>query len=325
MRCIIYGAGAVGGVIGARLHQHGHDVMLIARGAHLDALRRDGLTIESAGTRERLDIPAVGSPSEIEFRDDDAVLLTMKTQDTEAALNELRASAGTKIPVFCAQNGVENERLAARRFENVYGVTVMLPATHLEQGVVTANAANKTGMLDLGRYPEGLDETARAVAEELNASDFSVILRDRVMSWKYAKLLGNLGNSLQAACGRDGDYGEIYGQVRSEAIACYEAAGIEWARDDEVRERRDGVLGIDRSAPRREGGSSWQSLARGTGSIETDFLNGEITLLGRLHGVPTPANAALQRIAAGLVERNAEPGSMSADEVRLEIGSFTRA
>jgi 2-dehydropantoate 2-reductase len=247
----------------------------------------------------------------------------MKTQDTEAALDELRAAAGASIPVFCAQNGVENERLALRRFQHVYGVTVMLPAAHMEPGIVRSHAANKSGMLDLGQYPSGSDDVAQAVADDLNASDFSVIVHSTVMRWKYAKLLGNLGNALQAACGFGADYGDIYAVVRDEALACYRAADIDCADADEVRERRDGVLGFTPSGPRRQGGSSWQSLARGTGSIETDFLNGQISLLGRLYNVPTPANSALQHIAARLVREGAEPGSLTPDDVRSEITTLT--
>ena len=323
MRYIIYGAGAVGGVIGGRLFQNGRDVVLIARGPHLEALRRDGLTLQSASETAQLQIAVAGSPAEIEFQDGDAVLLTMKTQDTEAALDELRATANVSVPIFCAQNGVKNERLAVRRFQNVYGITVMLPAAHMEPGIVRSHASNKSGMLDLGRYPSGSDEIAQAVADDLNASDFSVIVHDDVMRWKYAKLLGNLGNALQAACGFGADYGDIYAVVRDEAIACYRAAGIDYADADEVRERREGVLGFAPNGPRRQGGSSWQSLARGTGSIETDFLNGEILLLGRLHNVPTPANSVLQRIAARLVREGAEPGSLTPDEVRSEIAALT--
>ncbi len=325
MRYIIYGAGAVGGVIGGRLFQSGRDVVLIARGPHLEALRRDGLTLQSGSETAQLQIAAAGSPAEIEFQDGDAVLLTMKTQDTEAALDELLAAAGGSVPVFCAQNGVENERLALRRFQNVYGITVMLPAAHMEPGVVQSHASNKSGMLDLGRYPTGSDDVAQAVADDLNASDFSVIVHDTVMRWKYAKLLGNLGNALQAACGLGADYGDIYAQVRDEALACYRAAGIDCADADEVRQRREGVLGFAAEGPRRQGGSSWQSLAHGTGSIETDFLNGQISLLGRLHDVPTPANSALQHIAARLVREGAEPASLTPDEVRSEIATFARS
>ncbi|MCH7579362.1 MAG: ketopantoate reductase family protein [Chloroflexi bacterium] len=325
MRYIIYGAGAVGGVIGGRLFQNGRDVVLIARGSHLEALRRNGLTLQSASETAQLQIATAGSPAEIEFQDGDAVLLTMKTQDTEAALDELRAAAGGSVPVFCAQNGVENERLALRRFQNVYGITVMLPAAHMEPGVVRSHASNKSGMLDLGRYPSGSDAVAQAVADDLNASDFSVIVRDAVMRWKYAKLLGNLGNALQAACGFGADYGDIYAVVRDEALACYRAAAIDCADADEVRERRDGVLGFAPSGPRRQGGSSWQSLARGTGSIETDFLNGQISLLGRLHNVATPVNSALQHIAARLVREGAQPGSLTPDDVRSEIATLTHS
>ena len=108
--------------------------------------------------------------------------------------------------------------------------------------------------------------------------------------------------------------------LRDEALACYRAAGIDCATADEMRARREGVLSFDASAgPQRGGGSSWQSLARGAGSIESDFLNGEIALLGREHGVPTPANVAVQRIAARLVREEASPGAVTADELREEI------
>ena len=70
---------------------------------------------------------------------------------------------------------------------------------------------------------------------------------------------------------------------------------------------------------RARGGSTWQSLARGTGTIETDYLNGEIALLGRLHGVPTPVNAALQAIAPGWRERR-RAGLDVAAEIEAEVG-----
>ena len=60
-----------------------------------------------------------------------------------------------------------------------------------------------------------------------------------------------------------------------------------------------------------QGGSSWQSLARGTGSIEAEFLNGEIVLLGALHGVPTPVNALLQRLAIRAAAEGAGAGILA--------------
>ena len=66
---------------------------------------------------------------------------------------------------------------------------------------------------------------------------------------------------------------------------------------------------------RRGGGSSWQSLTRGTGSIEADYLNGEIVLLGREHGVPTPVNELLQRLANQFARERRAPGSITAGEL----------
>jgi 2-dehydropantoate 2-reductase len=126
MRYIIYGAGAVGGVIGGRLAQAGFEVVLIARGSHLQAIRRDGLRMIVADGEFRFNLPAVEHPREIDLRPDDVVILTMKTQDTEAALHDLESAGGSDLPIVCCQNGVENERIAARRFAGVYGMVVYL-------------------------------------------------------------------------------------------------------------------------------------------------------------------------------------------------------
>ena len=69
----------------------------------------------------------------------------------------------------------------------------------------------------------------------------------------------------------------------------------------------------------RTGGSTFQSLARGADSVETDHLNGEVALLGRLHGVPTPVNRALQRLAARAVRDRLAPRSLTVDDVRALV------
>jgi 2-dehydropantoate 2-reductase len=324
MRYIVYGAGAIGGTIGARLFGSGHEVVLIARGAHLEAMRQRGLTLETPVESGTLKIPVVGHPSEITVRDDDAVILTMKTQDTVAALDDLRRAAPPHIPVICAQNGVANERMALRRFANVYAMLVILPATHLEPAVVVAHAAPVSGILDCGRYPSGTDPLIEHVAADLNGSGFSVNAVADPMRLKYAKLLMNLGNALQAACGLDGNLGPVYARLREEGVACYRAAGIEWASDAEMTERRTAMSRPSETVGGRQraGGSSWQSIARGAGSIETDYLNGEIALLGRLHGVPAPVNAAMQRLAARMVRERIPAGSIGLDDIEREVAEF---
>ena len=97
MRYVIFGAGAIGGVIGGRLHAAGHDVVLVARGEHLTALQRDGLRLRTPDGEERLAVTAVGSVAELGLTADDVVFLTVKSQDTVAALDDLRAAAPPDI------------------------------------------------------------------------------------------------------------------------------------------------------------------------------------------------------------------------------------
>lgn len=317
MRYVIYGAGGIGGVIGARLHQHGRDVVLIARGAGYEAIRERGLTLRTPEETLTQRIPVAAHPAEVAFTPDDVVLLTMKTQDTEPALRDLEAAAGPDVPVFCAQNGVENERLALRRFARVYGAIVMMPATYLEPGAVLNHSAGMSGIVDCGVYPAGEDDLARRVCADLDASKVSSRPSGRIMRWKYAKLLNNLNNALVAACGPDARAPEIAAAVRAEAIACYRAAGIDWASDDEMRQRREesGMRFAPIEGARRDGGSTWQSLVRGAGSVETDWLNGEIAMLGRIHGVPTPYNIALQVTADRMARDRRGAGTLEPAEL----------
>ena len=321
MRYIIYGAGAIGGTIGARLYQHGHDVVLIARGAHLEAIQERGLIFKSPSETVTLSISSVRHPSEMEFELEDVVFLTMKTQDTLEALEALRDQAGEDIPVICSQNGVANERMAARRFSRVYGMVVMLPACHMEPGIVQTESRTTTGILDAGCFPSGIDAVIQEVTATLSASNFSASADPNVMRWKYAKLLMNLGNSLQALCEPQGNEAQdIMRLATREALNCYEAAGIQCASRDEMNDRRaDHIQLAPIDGRQRSGGSSWQSIARGTGSIEADYLNGEIVLLGKLHGVATHANRVLQQLANRLVKEGGRPGSYSVGQVRTFV------
>jgi len=323
-RFVVVGAGAVGGVVGARLHQYGHDVVLVARGPHHDAIRARGLTLEAPDESVTLPLPVHPTPREVEFRDGDVVLLAVKGQDTIGVLEALETAAPDDTPVVCLQNGVANEREALRRFPNVYGVCVVLPAVHLEPGVVVANAAPTTGILDIGRFPSGVDDRSGAIADAFSSATFSAEQRPDVMRWKYAKLLNNLGNAVDALLGQEAraeDTSGVSERARVEGEAVLAAAGITYASRAEERARRGDMFrwrGPTTSV--RAGSSSWQSLARGAGSIEADLLNGEIVLLGRLHGVPTPVNAALQRLANEAAHRRAAPGTTSVDDVIRAIG-----
>ena len=315
MRYIIYGAGGIGGGIGGALHRHGHDVVLIARGPHLEALRRDGLTLHTPAESVTLDIPAVGHPTDIDLAEDDVVILAMKSQDTAGALTDLQ-QATSDVAIVCAQNGVANERMALRRFPRVYAMVVYMPGTHMEPGVVAVHSAPVLGMLDAGCYPTGVDALIEQVTADLSASGFASQPDPQVMRLKYAKLLANLNNSVDALCGRAARGGAIGRLLREEASACLEAAGIEYTSEaDGLRRRAATLTPGEIEAYPRVGSSSWQSLARGTGSIEADYLNGEIALLGALHGVPTPVNRLVQRLANEAARERRPPGQMAVEQL----------
>ena len=323
MRFVVLGAGAVGGVVGGRLHQHGYDVTLIARGEHGRALASKGLTLASASGPVVLPIPVASSPQDLGWGRADVVLLAVKSQDTEEALNELAQSAPPSVAVACLQNGVANEAAALRRFEHVYGVCVMCPASHIEPGVVVASSSPMTALLDIGRYPAGVGPVAEGIAQALTASTMESVPRPDIMRWKYAKLLRNLGNAVDAICGPAHRDTELARMAVEEGEACLRAAGIDFASAEEDRQRRGDRLspGDDVSGYPRGGSSSWQSLARSLGTVEADYLNGEVVLLGRLHGVPTPVNEVLRRVANRMARDHVPPGAMAPDEVLGLIGS----
>lgn len=321
MRYIVYGAGGIGGGIGALLHQAGRDVVLIARGPHLDAMRANGLLVRRPDGDLRVDLPTAAHPSEVDFRDGDAALMTMKGQDMSAALDDLERAAGIDIPVICGQNGVGNERSAARRFLNVYAMLVVMPATFLTPGEIALHGAPLAGLLDSGRFPNGIDAVAEQLCADLEAAGFSAQPDPRVMRLKYGKLLTNLRNALQALVGvreeaASDDLRDFVARVRDEAIACYDAAGIEYAPLTEINQRRaevfraEGIPGVERG-----GGSTWQSMRRGLSSVETDWLNGEIALLGLEHGLPTPANRALQIATKRALSQGQRDSGTPLDEI----------
>ncbi len=318
MRFVVVGAGAIGGAVGARLFQKGYDVTLVARGDHGRALE-SGLVLESPEETVTLPIPVVGEPARVSWTGDadgdPVVLLAVKGQHTDHVLSQLSV-APLSVPVVCMQNGVENERRVLRHFPAAYGMCVMCPATQLRPGVVQVHSSPVSGLLDLGCYPSGLDERGQAIADAIATTTFQSVGRPDIMRWKYRKLLMNLANAVEALCGPEGRFSPLAREAQREGKEVLAAAGIEVATSEEDRERRADHLQIaPTSSGEWRGGSSWQSLARGAGSIEAEFLNGEIVLLGGLHGVSTPVNALLERLAVRAAAEGAAPGAWRSEEL----------
>jgi 2-dehydropantoate 2-reductase len=320
MNYVVYGAGAVGGVIGGNLHRAGRPTTLVARGEHLASIRKSGLRLDTAEGVHVIDAPATDGAAGVDWSAGPVVLLAVKSHQTAVALDDLAAHAPAGTVVVSAQNGVANEIAILRRFRDTYAITVMLPGSHLEPGVVSQRAQSVPGILDIGRFPGGTDDTAEAIAADLRAAGFESVPRPDIMAWKHRKLLMNIGNGIDAACRPDEAAEELIRRATAEGEAVLAAAGIEVVSVDADRDRRGGILRIrtDRARPHM-GGSTWQSIARGTGNVEIDYLSGEIVLLGRLHGRPTPVNELIGRVTTDLSRAGGEPRSVDAAGLLSEL------
>jgi 2-dehydropantoate 2-reductase len=265
-----------------------------------------------------VDVAAVTSIDQLDPTSDDVVVITAKTQDAVAIHTDLLAW-NENVAVVCGTNGVEHERIALRRFARVYGMVVHLPAQFEKPGEVTTLCLPTNAILDVGRYPSGVDETADELAALIDGSPMLLSeTDDDVMTKKYAKLLVNLGNIADAACGFAGRGAQAVEVAIAEAKRAYLAAGIRWEQSPERAEHytaRTQTMQFD--IPVGDtfvGGSTWQSLAKGAATLETDYFSGEILLLARLHGVRAPANEFLQHVATRMLVEQQRPGVVSVTE-----------
>jgi thiosulfate/3-mercaptopyruvate sulfurtransferase len=323
-RYIVIGAGAVGATIAAELHRAGIDTVLVARGAQLAALRASGLTYVRPDGAHQLSIPVAAGPGEVDLAEDDVLILATKSTDSAAAVTDWAwrpvkradGSAGvaaTLLPLVTVQNGLETERIALRSFAAVTAIVVWVPATFVVPGEIVNHADPVPAVLWLGRYPSGLNPVAAGIAADLRRGGFAVHEVEDIAAHKAAKLLGNLLNSLDALYEDTELRAAAVAALRAEARTVYEAAGIAAAKPD------PGVFrAVDIPGYTRQGNSTRQSLAR-SAVPETDYLDGEIVLLARLHGVPAPLNEAIQSRVHRAVAEGTPAGSLSDDDLAATL------
>ena len=338
-RYIIIGAGAVGGAIGGAILRTGKDVVLVARGEHLTALRRDGLRLRTPRLDVTLPAPAVAGPGEVQLGTDDVLVAAVKTQQLGAVLGDwadapVRAASGAMVgaagdllPIFTATNGVAAEELALRYFARVYGVCVWLPAARLRPGEVVVRGVPVFGVLHLGRVPARLaggEDAARLarIAGDWTAAEFDIRLPEDVMPWKFRKLISNIGNVFEALTGSTRPVRRLIEAAEAEARGVFDAVGVAYTDDAEEAATRSQGFTVEPvpGVTERLGGSTWQSLTRRTGDIETDYLNGEIARLAHRHGLNAPLNATLARLGRRAARAGRRPGELSPDDLARELG-----
>jgi 2-dehydropantoate 2-reductase len=319
-RVIILGAGAIGGALGGHLALSGTEVVLVARPGHVNRINEKGLHFITPAGTHFLRVPAVTSPGQIKFREEDVIFLCVKSQNSEEALSELH-SVIQNIPVFCFQNGVRNEETASRYFTQVYGVMVRIGGEYITDGEITVRR-DPPGWVVMGRYPQGLDERLKSCGDQVRQAGFRVLLSEKVMPYKWGKLMANLNNAIGAITNsRWEETGRLHRAAIEEASEILKLAGISWTSQEQLAVEWKELAEKPRKVLTTESQSStWQSLARQQGSVETEFMNGEIVRQARQMGREAPINAGLLRITQEMAANHEKPGKYRPEELEKILG-----
>jgi 2-dehydropantoate 2-reductase len=305
-RIVIYGAGAVGGVVGGLLALSGTPVLLIGRPANVDAILEHGLRIVTPSGTRIVRLPAVTTPNQI--KPADVVFLCVKSQDTDDAMRDLHAVVND-VPIFCFQNGVRNEEIASKYFPRVYGVLVMGGGVFTQNGEVITRG-DPPGRFVIGRYPEGTDELAESIGAKLRNAGYEVMITPEVMPYKWGKLVGNLTNAVGAITNTTGEEADrIARAAQNEAKEILSQAGVRWIQTTEQPLHRPiTTMKSDYGSFGKPLGSTWQSLVRQQGTVETEYLNGEIVRLAQKLGKRALINETLLRITEEMAANHELPG-----------------
>jgi 2-dehydropantoate 2-reductase len=300
---VVMGSGGVGGYFGAKLQRAGEQVTFVARGPHLDAIKRAGLAIRSASEGDTVVRP--GAVERLEGVDRaDAVLFCVKSFDTDDAASRLWSILGPDTPVLSLQNGVDNEdkidaRLGAGR---AMGGVAQVFATIDSPGVIRHHAAGRIifGELD-GRVSERAERLRDAFARAEIPVELSKTIRRAL--WEKYLLICAVGGTTAVTRETIGVIRDtpatwrLFRTIVEEVAAVARASGVDLAGD-----AVDQIMKFAETIPPASRASLAQDLLQGR-RLELDALHGYASRLGERLGVPTPAifavYAALAPHAAG--------------------------
>jgi 2-dehydropantoate 2-reductase len=284
----------------------------------------------SEGVLRRIKVNAVGDLRANKPRADDILLLTVKSQDTEAAAKQLSSIYGSRPPMVSLQNAVRNEEILARQFQQVYGGLVEFSGNYLSPGFVEHTRNN---LVAVGKYPEGVDPISERITTDLTLAGFRVECHQHVMNLKWWKLLLNVNNALLALLGcwlqkahSDPNIYPLMADVMGESLSVLRRADIHPQAphglppiEATIEKLRKGGFACEYDLPaeRRTYPSTWQDLRLRRQATEVDFLNGEIVRLGKDLGVRTPLNSILTNLVHLAVEHRHPPGKYSPEEIRI--------
>ncbi|HWI32472.1 MAG TPA: 2-dehydropantoate 2-reductase N-terminal domain-containing protein [Microbacterium sp.] len=325
-RYIVIGAGALGALLAAQWTTAKLPVTLVARGASYDAIRSRGVRIRRPEGDDVIAVDVVASIAEAKPLPSDTIVLAVKSQDAESAIAQIawvpladRSGVVADLPILTLQNGLASEDAALRRFDRVIGVSIGIPASHLEPGVVVSPAKPVVGVAWIGGYPSSQPSEEERHRGAFALAGFAALIEPDIAAAKRRKLIANLRNVVDVfeAALEEQEHAEA--ALTEEARRVFAAARLAVAPPPWDAPRLEVA-----DVPGHEPGhlSTWQSFARGASS-EVDFLSGEIALIARQHGVAAPLNAAVARELGALAARGGRPGEVPLPP-EFASGSLTR-
>jgi len=294
MRIAVMAAGAVGGYFGARLVAAGHDVVFFARGAHLAAIRRDGLRVASVlGNLHLKDVQVRDDPAGV--APVDVVIFAVKLWDSERAAESLRPLIGPKTRVITLQNGVDSvERLQPiLGRDHVMGGIAQIATVIEAPGVIRQTSS--FALIRCGRVDGKPDAELTAFAEAARKAGIDITISDQIEIDRWKKFVFLVGMSAVTTVTRmpigsimaDPDTSALLSDVVSEVTAVAAAKGVGLPAGFE----QEGVK-FANAAPPGMKASMAHDIERGN-RLELDWLSGKVVELGRALNVPTPANKAV--------------------------------
>jgi 2-dehydropantoate 2-reductase len=297
MRIAVIGAGGVGGAFGAAMAKAGADVTFVARGAHLKAMRENGLRIEG-GRGETVIKPVQATDDPATIGPVDFVLFCVKLWDVESAGAAIKPLVGPTTAVIPLQNGIDSaERLIPiLGAQAVMGGVAQISATIAEPGVIRQTGTFMRlifGELEGGKSARG--ETFLTLCQK---AGFDATHSDQIMTELWMKFILLATNAAITAATRtpigilrdDPDIAALFTLASAEVAAVGRAKGIKLPGD--IVET---VVGFTRSAPPMMMASMAHDLIRGN-RIELPWLSGKVVALGKELGVPTPVHAVLYAV-----------------------------
>lgn len=316
MKIVIMGAGAIGSLYGGLLQRAGHEVTLVGRETHVNAIIQSGLKIQGAYGDHAVYPSATTDPMEV--LEADLVMITTKSYDTISAVLEVQHLVDTGSYLLCLQNGLGNELRVEDELQTprVLRATTCAGARLIEPGLVISTGK---GLTEIGSHHPENDEMVHNIADSLRDAGFAVNISDNIEGVVWTKTIVNCGlNPIAALTGlTNGEIYRNYGlrglviRLVEEAVTVANALGVTLTTEDPIRY----TLGTAKATSGNLN-SMLQDIMVGK-KTEIDFITGEVIRLARLHGIDTPFSETIYALVKALESRMLPSTTITTDVVRV--------